>query len=1119
MKILKRLLIIKWHYIEHEMIELENINFLTGKNASGKSTIIDALQLLMLGDTTGYFFNKAANDSSTRTLKGYLRGEITDDGGSGFLYLRNGTFSSYIAAEFYDDIKKKYITCGVVFDSFDDGNHEHKFFISDFPIPKNEFIINDTPMDIKSLRLYLNSNYKGKFSFFDSNKSYQSNLLGKLGGINTKYFSLFKKSVPFSPIMDIEKFISEFVCDVPNRIDITDMQDNIRYYKQLESEASMVKDRISKLQDIDLKYKSYSDEENRLLEQSYLMDRAKQKKLQNTIYELQERLNNSSAEIDELSLKIEDREKELERLEEKKDKLLEEKYNSREYKLSEELKRKKDSLSKEIEKVQGILSSLETKLKNIGTRWFENILMFYNKVSDYGEEVKSEAEWLKAFAADLKAVTKEGLIEISQDKLKMAKENMDIYKNYLQGLYYNKINELETLKARLKRLSTEVEGLKKGIKPYDRKLLEMKREIEDALFKKYGHKIPVNLLCELIEIKDRKWQDAIEGYLHTQKFYMIVEPRYFMDALKVYDELKFKRNFYDFGLVDSEKLIKLNPYMEKGSLAQEVYTSNPYARAFINFILGRVMKCENIENLRNYKTSITPSCMLYQNFVARQLNPDRWQVPYIGKASIERQIELKENELKELNTAESNLKIYTELLDKLRSIEPLTSGEIDGIVAQAEEGSSLDGLLKELKSVTNEYGSIDLTNILSIDEKIKETDENRKKLNSNIISLRDKRTRIDNELNRIKNDTLPSLSNDERSLSEDIKLRYDSQWVLKIGESRFERELESRKSPDNIITAFNSQIMRTKSQRDKKWEELVHTRAEYIRDYKMSYDVNFKSNKPFDDELKDLVNTKLSLYEEKIKSAKEKAQSQFKEDFISKLKYNIDTVTEQIDELNAALKDVSFGRDKYCFDVKPNPSYRKYYDMITDNMLLEGFNLFSMEFQSKHMDAIEELFKNIVDIREGNLTGDERAELEKNIEKYTDYRTYLNFELISTDQEGRESRLSKTISKKSGGETQTPFYIAVLASFVRIYRVKQRRDNNTLRLIVFDEAFSKMDHQRIAESIKLLRTMGLQAIISAPTEKIGDIAPLVDRNLCVTRVKDRTIVRAFDPKEIMEDGL
>ena len=74
------------HY-DRELIEFGNLNFLTGNTASGKSTIIDALQLVLLGDTNGNFFNKAANDKSVRTLKSYLFGENGDDGETGFRYL------------------------------------------------------------------------------------------------------------------------------------------------------------------------------------------------------------------------------------------------------------------------------------------------------------------------------------------------------------------------------------------------------------------------------------------------------------------------------------------------------------------------------------------------------------------------------------------------------------------------------------------------------------------------------------------------------------------------------------------------------------------------------------------------------------------------------------------------------------------------------------------------------------------------------------------------------------------------------------------------------------------------------------------------------------------------
>ena len=59
--------------------------------------------------------------------------------------------------------------------------------------------------------------------------------------------------------------------------------------------------------------------------------------------------------------------------------------------------------------------------------------------------------------------------------------------------------------------------------------------------------------------------------------------------------------------------------------------------------------------------------------------------------------------------------------------------------------------------------------------------------------------------------------------------------------------------------------------------------------------------------------------------------------------------------------------------------------------------------------------------------------------------------------------------------------------------------NNTVRLVVFDGAFNKMDSSRIKESVNLLRKMKLRAIICTPPDKIADIAPMADRTLIVTK--------------------
>ena len=79
--------------------------------------------------------------------------------------------------------------------------------------------------------------------------------------------------------------------------------------------------------------------------------------------------------------------------------------------------------------------------------------------------------------------------------------------------------------------------------------------------------------------------------------------------------------------------------------------------------------------------------------------------------------------------------------------------------------------------------------------------------------------------------------------------------------------------------------------------------------------------------------------------------------------------------------------------------------------------------------------------------------------------------------------------------------------------------DNTIRLIILDEAFSKMDGERIRESIPLLKQFGLQAIFSAPSEKISDISPFVERNIAVYKHGHQSFTRYFDPALVEKEAL
>ena len=147
-------------------------------------------------------------------------------------------------------------------------------------------------------------------------------------------------------------------------------------------------------------------------------------------------------------------------------------------------------------------------------------------------------------------------------------------------------------------------------------------------------------------------------------------------------------------------------------------------------------------------------------------------------------------------------------------------------------------------------------------------------------------------------------------------------------------------------------------------------------------------------------------------------------------------------------------------------------------------NLFTMSHEDKYGEKMNELIS--IFIPPDNASAQELEEAKHNMEKYADYRTYLSFDMqqIIEGEETIRIRLSRMIKKNSGGEGQNPLYVALLASFAQAYRINvtpKLQRNPTIRLVVLDEAFSKMDAEKVASCIELIRGLGVQAIISPTT--------------------------------------
>ena len=111
-------------------------------------------------------------------------------------------------------------------------------------------------------------------------------------------------------------------------------------------------------------------------------------------------------------------------------------------------------------------------------------------------------------------------------------------------------------------------ALKKKKLTYDPAVNRLVNAIKQEFIKLNRNGTP-RVLCEMLTITNPEWANAVEGYLNTQRFYILVNPEDFDIALSIYDRLRSKKEVYGVGLVNVKPLEKYDIAPE-GSLASVV---------------------------------------------------------------------------------------------------------------------------------------------------------------------------------------------------------------------------------------------------------------------------------------------------------------------------------------------------------------------------------------------------------------------------------------------------------------------------------------------------------------------------------------------------------------------
>ncbi|MBD5112412.1 MAG: hypothetical protein HDT42_07780 [Ruminococcaceae bacterium] len=1104
MKTMTRVQLINWHYFSNEIISFKDINFLTGTNTAGKSTIIDALQVVLCGETRSTYFNRAAGKKSERTFKSYLIGTMGDDIVKGVQSLRGDKdFSSYIVAEFYDDIKNASFCLGMVADVYTDGGDIAKrFFILDDSLPSEKFIENGITVGSKDFIGRAKSEYSERhFRSFDTAEQYRSAVLVKTNVHDNKLFPLLRKAISFEPINNIEQFITENICDADNNINIDEMLDEVRSYQSTENEAENTKLRLEKLEIIHNKYSEIENLRKREKLQNFFVDYAKHcdtkeqleaKQLQQT--ELKTKLDNLLSEINSLEQENDNLEHELPGLKKDYERLVKES-NRDILELQEKTK------TNEIETANAKISELVAKTSAGSKDWVNRCGYALNVLSE--EAHISPVEQLQKMLKRISSFKSESLGETS---VKYFTDIKAAYTNAYElclPVYSAVAAELEVKKREKSELEDQIAVLRKGRKNYDRKALLLRDKIKNGLSEQHKKDVGVYFLADMLDITDDEWKNAVEGWLGSQRMNIITAPEYFIDAYKIYK--KIKNDVYEYAVVDLERVYNDRPIAKTGSLAEVVSCESKYVRAYIDYLLGNVMRCDDDDKIRDYRTSVTRDCMQYRSYAVKPINPRNYQIPFIGSKSIEIQLKQKEDELLAVE------KRIGELANITRSLKPFCTAEwfineafIDNTVTSAFEAYNLlPDLRAQLAEIEDKLNKIDDTKINEAAEIIAENEKKQKANADKIGNLNRDVGKLENSIkNALKE--IEVLENTLTSLNE-VLSTYGETYIEE-SKPEYKERLIQRKTHTSVHETYSTAVNGTRTLLSDANKNLIDLRDDYNTKFHFSYNIsNVENNDEFENEYIRIKDIALPGFIDKIAKAKENAMNRFKSDFLYRLKNNIGEVYEQIGDLNKALRNARFGNDKYEFSIKPNLDYIDYYNMITSEKLDSAeYTLFSYEFEEQYKDTIENLF--------GQIVGYDKADTEavEAVQKFSRYSTYLSFDILKLDENGIKEPLSKTITTKSGGEIQTPFYVAMLASFAQIYKVNSTRNqtDNTMRLVIFDEAFNKMDPERISESIEMLRRFELQAIICSPTEKAGDIMPICDRTLLVDKQRDGSVYRS-----------
>ena len=1084
-KLFRRMLINNWGGISHKVLEFhEYVNLFSGKSGSGKSTVMDAIQVILYGSVAATFLNKAADDArNRRSVLSYLRGAQKD----GTSNRENVDFCSQIVLEL-EDTGSRIITCiGAVFEvgKHDQDLKRYHFFSHSGELPEDGYLNeNGTPYTTVQLKKLIEARSRSEANRgrVDVNRIYPS----KEAYLNTLYEEIFGYIDP-NRLMTMEKsaialrmadgtgqFIRDYMFPRSKEDTVSTISRQLGAYREIKERVDDLEHRIELLDEI--------QEENRKLIQ-VKADKLRTERILRILdiesckirlEAKEEDLKGVAARISELEKKHStldaDRKETTDELIEVKAKIEASDYGAKKKEM-DELHTTIGLLEWNSRQWRGILNGLKEWIED------EDISGYVSNPTLQCIEDILHGEVSAAVLEKLKRGI-ENALEMIDDELGELKDSIRVTKKEL--------GEKREM----------VEDLKNDRKPYRKELKSARAQLQSELSSQYGRTVRVEIFADLFDITDEKWKNAIEGRLGRIKHSLITEPQYALDAAKIFRRMK-RREYEEIDLINTAAIKRDAPTARGGTLYDAVKASEPYVELCLRRYLGRICKCETVEELHQVRDGVTPDCYSYSNYIFRHLREDDYnRYACIGTKVSKAKLKELEDEVYELEKRQiADIQLQT-VLSRAQKFERLNQNpeqllQLAGAAGELEEYFEKQELLRqELKKLE------DGTLTARLKEQQTELEQALEKLNAAMEQITKEQIGREGDCRAIQKE-LEGFQEKLRSLEEGFVV---NEALLAEVKENLEKQAENtyRRKQNERLAQLTEQEEQTADQR-------VIARNRFNRDYPAyGFTGVERENDVYDKVLEELRRDFEPKYKEEFEKQYQQVYHSLRENVIATIHGEIKAAYRHKREINRMLSRIRFSDSTYQIDILPAENENgQFYDMlmaseldskVLDNGGFEGqLSLGEDEFYQKYEQQIQRLTEKFMPPRDEE--GEKRSLHKQEMEKYADYRNYLTFSMYEKveDEQGniKKNAVDEMAGRDSGGEGQNPKYVALLAGFAMLYMQQSSRDSK-IRLVLLDEAFSKMDKERSEVCLRYARELELQLIVCVPDERLQSLIRNVD---------------------------